>query len=98
MSWLRRNWKWFILPVWAVTIAVVWLFRGRAAPSIVVDPTPKVLDERDSALKALRDRLDEISHSSEEQIRRAEKEQIKEYDTLKDKSLKEVAEWIDKLS
>ena len=101
MSWLKKNWKWLILPLWAISIVLMWLFKGRSFSVNVGDDSSvvdDVMEKRDSALQAFRRRLDELARKAEKKLQDASKEQLEEYEEMKDRPLDEVAEWIDKLS
>ena len=102
-AWLRKNWKWLILPLWAASIVLVWLFRGGDKPLFPVTGTTdvaadKALQAKDKATAEFRARLDELARKAEERLQKASEEQLQEYEELKDKPLDEVAKWIDSLS
>lgn len=102
-DWLKKNWKWLILPLWIASIVLVWIFRGGDKPLFPVTGTKdsdadKALEAKDKAVSEFRARLDELAKKAEERLKNASQEQIKEYEALKDKPLEEVAKWIDSLS
>jgi flagellar biosynthesis/type III secretory pathway M-ring protein FliF/YscJ len=102
-AWLKKNWKWLILPLWLASVILVWIFRGGDKPMFpVTGTTDKAADEalkaKDKAAAEFRARLDELAKKAEERLQNASEEQIKEYEELKDKPLDEVAKWIDSLS
>lgn len=101
-EWLKKNWKWFVLPIWALSIVLVWLFtRGGSrkfgpvtgttdqAANTAVKDVVLAADERENAIKS-------ILKVFEEKLRKASDEQIKEAETMKDKPASEIAAWIDK--
>jgi len=101
--WLKKNWKWLLLPFWAVSILLVWVFRGGDRPLFPVSGTTdeaadKALEAKDKAAAEFRACLDALAKKAEERLQKASEEQLKEYEELKDKPLEEVAKWIDSLS
>jgi hypothetical protein len=102
-SWFKANWKWFILPLWVVSIILVWLFtRGGVkdhtpvvsgttdqAANTAVNTVVTAAEEKDKAIK-------EVLQVFEEKLKKASTEQLKEFETLKDKPASEIASWIDK--
>lgn len=102
-SWLKKNWKWLILPLWIVSIILVWIFRGGDKPLFPVTGTTdkaadKALEAQQKASAEFRARLEELHKKAEERLKNASEEQLKEYEKIKDKPLEEVAKWIDSLS
>lgn len=102
-AWLKKNWKWLILPLWILSIILVWIFRGGDKPLFPVSGTTdaaadQAVAAKDKAVEEFRARLDELAKKAEERLKNASEDQIKEYEELKDKPLDEVAKWIDSLS
>jgi flagellar biosynthesis/type III secretory pathway M-ring protein FliF/YscJ len=102
-AWLKKNWKWLILPLWVLSVVLVWIFRGGDKTLFPVtgttdDDADKVDEAHQKASAEFRARLDELAKKAEERLKTASEEQIKEYETIKDKPLDEVAAWIDNLS
>jgi len=102
-AWLKKNWKWLILPLWVISLVLVWLFHGGIKPLFPVSGTTDVaadeaLKARDAALNQFRSRLEELVKKAEERLQGASKEQVNDFNELKDKPLEEVAKWIDSLS
>ena len=101
--WLKKNWKWLLLPFWVLSILLVWLFRGGDRPLF---PTSGTTDEaamdaieaKDKAAAEFKARLDELAKRAEERLKTASEEQIKEYEEIKDRPIEEIAKWIDDLS
>ncbi len=101
--WLKKRWKWLVLPFWLISIVLVYLFRGGDKPLFPVTGTTdvaadKALQAKSQAMVDFRARLDELAKKAEERLQKASEEQLKEYEELKDKPLDEVAKWIDSLS
>lgn len=101
--WLKKNWKWLLLPFWAVSILLVWIFRGGDRPLLPVSGTTdetadKALAAKDKAAAEFKAKLEELAKRAEDRLKNASEEQIKEYEEIKDRPLEEVAAWIDKLS
>ena len=101
--WLKKNWKWLLLPLWFASLVLVWLFRGGDRTLFpVTGTTDKDADEalkaQQEAAAAFRARLDELAAKADKKLQTASKEQLQEYETMKGKSLDEVAKWIDELS
>lgn len=101
-DWLKKNWKWFVLPLWLVSIVLVWLFtRGGTrkfgpvsgtsdqAANTAVNAVVTAAEEKDKAIA-------DILKYFEEKLKKASVEQLKEFETLKEKPTSEVASWIDK--
>jgi flagellar biosynthesis/type III secretory pathway M-ring protein FliF/YscJ len=102
-AWLKKNWKWLILPLWIASVVLVWIFRGGDKPMFPVSGTTdaeadKALEAKDKAVAEFRERLEELAKKAEERLKNASEEQLKEYEELKDKPLDEIAVWIDELS
>lgn len=101
--WLKKNWKWLLLPFWAVSILLVWIFRGGDRPLLPVSGTTdeaadKAVEAKDKAARDFKEKLDVLAKKAEERLKSASEEQLKEYEELKDKPLEELAKWIDNLS
>jgi hypothetical protein len=100
-AWLKKNWKWLIAPLWLLSVVLVWLFTGglKSKPQIsgttdvaantAVNTVVEAQVEKDTAIK-------QILKLFEEKLQKASVEQLKEFDTLKDKPVAEVVAWIDK--
>lgn len=102
-EWLKKNWKWLILPLWVLSMVAVWLISGGHTklfpPSGTTDAAAdSALKAKDEAMEAFRVRLDELYKKAEERLKTASEEQVKEFTEVKGKSLEEVAKWIDSLS
>ena len=102
-AWLKKNWKWLILPLWIISIVLVWIFRGGDKPMFPVSGTTdeaadQAVAAKDQALADFRAQLDELYKKAEARMQDASEEQVKELKDLKDKPLDEVAKWIDDLS
>lgn len=100
-EWLKKNWKWLILPLWIASLILVWLFRGGAAPffsGTKDSDADTAMKAKDQAIADFRAKLEELAKKAEERLKNASKEQVDEFNGLKDKPLDEVASWIDKLS
>ena len=102
-AWIKKNWRWLILPLWDVSILLVWLFRGGDRPLLPVsgttdDAADKALEAKDEAAQEYKEQVKEVNKRAEERLKTASEEQIKEYEELKDKPVEEVAKWIDSLS
>lgn len=100
--WIREHWKWLVFPFWAASLVLVWIFRGgevQLVPHGASDAdVDKAMEAKDKAVADFRARLDELAKKAEERLKSASEEQLKEYEGLKDKPLKEIAGWIDNLS
>lgn len=102
-EWLKKNWKWLILPLWAISVVLVWLFTrgGVKKPATTITGTTdqaantavttviNAADERETAIKR-------ILALFEEQLKKASAEQLKELEAMKGKPVSEIAAWIDK--
>lgn len=101
-EWLKKNWKWLILPLWAISMVLMWLFtRGGVkrfgpvsgtsdqAANTAVTTVVAAADEKEKAIAG-------ILKYFEEKLKKASTEQLKEFETLKEKPTAEVASWIDK--
>ena len=102
-AWVKKNWKWLILPLWLISVILVWIFRGGDKPMFPVSGTTdadadKALEAKDKAVADFRARLDELARKAEERMKNASEDQLKEYEKLKDKPIEEIAKWIDELS
>ena len=102
-AWLKKNWKWLLLPLWVTSVVLVWIFRGGDRPLFPVtgttdDNADKALEAQQKASAEFRARLEKLHKKAEERLKNASEEQLKEYEKIKDKSLEEVAKWIDSLS
>lgn len=102
-EWFKRNWKWFIAPLWILSLILIWIFKGGEEhlfpPSGTTDEAAdEAMAARKAATDAFRARLDELAKKAEERLKDASEEQLKEYEEIKDKPLDEIATWIDNLS
>ena len=100
-EWLKKNWKWLILPLWVVSLVLLWLFTGGRkmvsvssgtsdqAASTAVSGVISASDERQKAIA-------DILKTFEEKLQKASVEQLKEAKNLEGKPLADVAAWIDK--
>ena len=99
-AWLKKYWKWFIFPLWIVSMLIVWILRG-GKPSIIMPPVNLELDqamlEKDEAVKEFKAALDDLSRKTEERMKSASEQEVKVFKELKGKSLDEIAEWVDNL-
>lgn len=101
--WLKANWKWLLLPVWAASLILVWVFRGGDKPLFPISGTTdeaadKALKEKDEAIRVFRSHLDDLAKKAEARMQDASAEQIKEMKELQGKPLEDVVKWIDGLS
>jgi chromatin segregation and condensation protein Rec8/ScpA/Scc1 (kleisin family) len=92
-----------ILPLWIASMVLVWVFRGGDKVMFpVTGTTDKDADDalvaKDRAMSEFRTRLDEIAKKAEARLQSASKDQVKEFEEIKDKPLDEIAKWIDGLS
>jgi hypothetical protein len=53
---------------------------------------------KDEAMNQFRSPLDELLKKAQERLQTASKEQLEQFNELKDKPLEDVAKWIDKIS
>lgn len=102
-EWLKKNWKWLVLPLWVASLVLVWLFHGGTKqflpPSGTTDQAAAdAMKAKDQALTEFRARLEEIIRQAEERLKTASKEQVDAFKELQGKPLTEVAAWIDKIS
>lgn len=102
-EWLKKNWKWLLLPFWLLSLFGTWILRGGKKPLLPPSGTTDVaadtaLKEKDAALEGFKSRLDELYRKAEERLKGASEAQVKEYNEIKDKPLEEIAKWIDSLS
>jgi hypothetical protein len=102
-AWLKKNWKWLVLPLWVLSLLLMWFLSGGHKtffpPSGTTDEAAdEAMKAKDEAMKAFRARLDELARKAEERLQGASEEQVKELKELQDKPLDEVAKWIDSLS
>jgi len=102
-EWLKKNWKWLILPLWVLSMVVVWLLSGGRTklfpPSGTTDQAADAATKaKDEAIEAFRQRLDALYKQAEERLKTASEAQVKEFTEIKEKPLEEVAKWIDSLS
>jgi hypothetical protein len=102
-AWLKKNWKWLLLPLWIVSMVAVWLLSGGRTkffpPSGTTDEAAdEAARAKDKAVKDFRARLEELHRKAEERLQNASKEQLEEYEEMKDKPIEELAKWIDSLS
>jgi len=101
-EWIKRNWKWLILPLWAISIVLVWLFKGGSKIDLPISgTTDQAADEvakKDKIISDLRQRIAALDAKVKELIMNASEEQIKEYERLRDKTLEDIAKWGDELS
>lgn len=102
-AWLKKNWKWLLLPFWILSLVLVWFLSGGRKtffpPSGTTDEAAdQAVQEKDAALAEFRAKLDELYRKAEERMQGASEEQVKELKELKSKPLDEVAKWIDSIS
>ena len=100
-EWLKANYKWLILPLWVLSMVLVWVFtRGRT--KVLVGTTDIAADQaveaQKQAISDFRARLEEMARKAEARLASASKEQLQEFKDLQGKPLDEVAKWIDNLS
>jgi hypothetical protein len=100
-EWLKTHWRWLIAPLWIISLILVWLFFGGRKPLLPSGTTDKAADDamkaKDEAISQFRARLDAMAKKAEERLQDASKDQVDEFNKLKDKPLEEVAKWIDSL-
>lgn len=102
-SWLKKNWKWLLAPLWVASMVLAWLMAGgerKLFPSsgTTDEAADKALEDKDKALEEFRQRLDELYARAEERLNKASEEQLQEFQEVKKKSLEEMAQWIDALA
>jgi len=100
-EWVKKNWKWLLLPFWIVSLALVWIFRGGSRTLLPVSGTTDQASAtlsaaKDKALEDFRARLEDMARKADERLKGASKEQVEAFKELKDRPLEEVASWIDK--
>jgi len=100
-EWLKKNWKWLIAPLWIVSLILVWLFFGGKKPFLPSGTTDAAADgamkAKDEAMAQFKARLDDLVKKAGERLQKASKDQVDQFNGLKDKPLDEVAKWIDSL-
>ena len=100
-EWLKKNWKYLLFPLWALSLILVWVLGGGKAKPTISGTTDQVADAalkaKDEAIQQLRERDAQIAQQVEEKLRNASKEQIAELKKMKDKPLDEVAKWVDSI-
>ena len=99
-EWLKKNWRYLVFPLWVASLILVWLLSGGRRPIMPVSgTTDQVADDaakaKDEAIQQFRDRLDQLAKLMEERLKNASKEQMEEFQQMKDKPIEEVAKWID---
>lgn len=101
-EWLKAHWKWLIAPLWAVSIALVWLFtRGG---TLKKPPVSGTTDQAANAavtgvIQAGDDRtqaIQKIEAQYQTKIESMSDEQKVEWEKMKTKPIQEVAAWIDR--
>lgn len=102
-TWLKKNWKWLILPLWAISIVLVWLFKGGSKIDLPISGTTdqaadEALAKKDKIIADLRDKLEALDAKVKEMTAGASEEQVKEYEKLRDEALGDIAKWGDDLS
>jgi flagellar biosynthesis/type III secretory pathway M-ring protein FliF/YscJ len=99
-EWFKRNWKWFIAPLWILSLVLVWLFMGDRRPIFKPSGTTdemadELAAEKEKILQEYREKMGELAERVEERLQTASKEQLEEFKEMKDKSPEEIAKWID---
>ena len=101
-EWLKAHWKWLILPLWVVSILLVWLFtRGGALKKPPVSGTTDQAanDAVNGVIQAADDKSNAINHLEiqyQGKIEKMSAEQKAEWEKMKAQSITEVASWIDR--
>jgi beta-lactam-binding protein with PASTA domain len=98
------TWLWIVLLiVVAVSSSVLtwWLLSRKnkvpQTPKNLMEAADQALDKKDKAILEFKAGLEELSRKTEEKLRTASEEQRKEFQDIKNKSLPEIAAWIDSL-
>lgn len=99
-AWLKKNWKWFIAPLWITSMVLVWLFKG--GRDVVVpdsgtsdEAADTLAEEKDKALQEFRQRLDELYAKARQRLEQAGEEQLGDFNNIKDEPIEKVSAWID---
>jgi len=101
-EWLKKNWKYLVFPLWALSLILMWVLGGGGRtifpPSGTSDQAADdAAKAKDEALRAFRERLDQLAQLLEQKLQSASKEQLDEFKQMKDKPIDEVAKWIDNI-
>ena len=99
-EWFKKNWKWFIAPLWILSLVLVWLFMGNKPPLFPPSGTTdemadELAKEKEIILAEYREKMGALADRVEEKLQAASKEQLEEFKEMKDKPPEEVAKWID---
>jgi len=101
-EWLKKNWKYLLFPLWALSLILVWVIGGGSRSLFPVSGTTDqaaddAMKAKDEAIRQFRERLDQVAQQIETKLRNASKEQLDEFKEMKDKPLDEVAKWVDNI-
>lgn len=98
-EWFKKHWKWFIAPLWLLSVLLVWLFRGGWSFGKTSGTTDQMADdlvkEKEKILQEYRAKLGALSAKLEAKLQNASKENLEKFKEMKDKSPEEIAQWID---
>ena len=104
-AWVKKNpWRAIALPLSVACVVLAWLYHGgnKNLPQMISGTTDeaaaKALAAKEAAMQAYQASLKALEQAAQSKLNKASAEQIKEYESLKDKPPAEVAAWIDKLS
>lgn len=101
-EWLKKNWKWLVLPLWALSLLLMWFIGGGKRPFLPPSGTSdkaaeEALAAKDKAIADFRAKLDELLKKYEERLKAASAEQAAEFKEKHNAPLDEVSKWIDGL-
>lgn len=96
-AWIRKNWKYILFPVAALSFAANFVPRRRQ--QIVIDNEADLEHANTIEDKTVeRDmKLEQLRRQHEARLATLTEEQLKELEDLQDKSLEEVTKWFDQL-
>ena len=101
-EWLKTNWKWLVLPLWAVSILLVWLFtRGGALKKPPVSGTTdqaanNAVDGVITAGETKTESIQKLETKYQDKLEKMSDEQRAEWEKMKSRPVTEVAAWIDR--
>lgn len=98
--WFKKNWKWFIAPLWILSLILVWLFVGDRRPLFPPSGTTdemadELAQEKEKILQEYQEKLGALDEKFEKKLQDASKENLAEFEEMKDKPPEEIAKWID---
>lgn len=100
-EWLKKNWKWFILPLWAASLLLMWLFtRGGAIKPPVSGTTDTAANNAVTGVIQAADNKDQavalLETKYQDKLNAMSQAQREEWERQKAKPIEEVASWIDR--